>query len=501
MKFFIVPEPKKLKIINEKTFSFKAIKLSDSRLNRIAQRDFTSFFEFEESREPNIFFENDDHIRAEGYRFTVQDGIVRIWASDAAGEFYALQTLKQLLHQGKMQLPEMEIEDYPSYPYRGFMLDVGRYFYSVEDIKIFIDRMALHKLNWFHFHLTEDQGWRIEIKKYPLLTQIGSKRSHTNFNNVPHGGFYTQAEIKEIVDYCHSKYIKVMPEFDVPGHCRSAIAVYSNLTCFPRELEVATHWGVKKDVLCAGRESTYQFVFDVIDELCELFPDKLFHIGGDEVPKHRWCLCPDCQKKIKEENLANETELQEYFMNRVYDYLAKKGYEVFMWNFDDIHPKILNKNIGYTYCGGDQDGRKCIDTSTAAYYLDLPYGYISLESTCNHKIADGAIGSEAEVWTEYIPNMKKADSMIYPRMGAMCETVWSGQSSYAEFSKKLASYYSFLDLMNISYSLGNGKLNPKGLRRFLSIAVFERRQLHWEGLHNLIDDKIIEHRAKKENNT
>lgn len=495
--FKIIPEPVKITVKDGKNFPFKAIKLGENPLSKNAAEDFTSFFDFEESKEANVIFTTDEGIGQEGYTLEVKDGIITVCSSEPSGAFYALQTLKQLLLQGNMELPELIIEDLPSYSYRGLMLDAGRYFYSVSDVKLFIDRMALHKLNRLHFHLTEDQGWRVEIKKYPLLTQIGSKRSCTNFNNVPHGGFYTQEDIKEIVEYCHSKYIKVIPEFDVPGHCRSAIAAYSELACFPRELPVATHWGVKKDVLCAGRESTFDFVFDVIDELCALFPDKLFHIGGDEVPKHRWSICPECQKRISDEGLSNEEELQEYFMNRVYAHLKNKGYEVFMWNFDNLKPSILDKNIGFSLCNGEAHGRTCVDTSVNAYYFDLPYGYIPLEKVCRHEIKD-CIGSEAQVWTEYIPNMKRADAMLFPRLGAMCEAAWHGKCDYEAYLQKLDLYYSLLDKAKIGYSFGKSKLNPKGIRKILSIALFERRRLHWEGLNILIDDKIVERLAKKQ---
>lgn len=493
--FKIIPEPVKMSVANGQKFSFKAVKLSENPLGENAVSDFLSFFDFEECNEENIIFKADEGIKEEGYILEIKDGIITVFSNTPSGAFYALQTLKQLLLQADFMLPEMRIEDYPAYSYRGMMLDVGRYFYSVSDVKKFIDRMALHKLNRFHFHLTEDQGWRVEIKKYPLLTQIGSRRSNTNFNNKPHGGYYTQEEIKEIVAYCHSKYIKVIPELDVPGHCCSAIAAYSKLACFERELPVATHWGVKKDVLCAGKESTFEFVFGVLDELCELFPDKLFHIGGDEVPKHRWKLCPECQKRIKEENLKDETELQEYFMNRVYSYLKAKGFEVYMWNFDNLKPTILDKNIGFSLCSGETDGRKCVDTSTKAYYFDFPFGYISLKDVCEHRIKD-CIGAEAQVWTEYIPNLQKADTLIFPRLGAMCETAWRGKSSYEAFSQKLKSYYALLDKAKIGYSLP-ARLNPKGIRRLLSIAWFEKRCFDWEGLSILLDDKAIEHRAKR----
>ena len=224
----------------------------------------------------------------EGYCLTINKSAIIIEALKENGAFYAVQTLKQILFQCGEKIPVMTIEDFPRFSYRGFMLDVGRYFYTVEEVKKFLDLMALHKLNTFHFHLTEDQGWRIEIKKYPLLTQKGSRRSHTNFGFIPRSGFYTQEQIKEIVSYAHSKFIRVIPEFDIPGHTVSAIACYPYLSCFDRKLKVATHWGVKHDILCAGKESTYKFVFDVLDEIAELFPDGEIHIGGDEAYKMRW---------------------------------------------------------------------------------------------------------------------------------------------------------------------------------------------------------------------
>lgn len=498
--YYIIPEPKKLEILSTNKYSFTSIKFANCPLTDVAKQDFLSFYNFAESSSENVVFTLDNSIQEEGYKLIVSDGIINIYYSKPNGAFYALQTLKQLLHQNSMQLEDLLIEDYPSYSYRGFMLDVGRYFYSINDVKTIIDRMALHKMNMLHFHLTEDQGWRVEIKKYPLLTEKGSIRSHTNFNHKQHSGYYTQEEIKQIVQYCHDKYIKVMPEFDIPGHSRAAIACYKDLACFPRDLDVATHWGVKKDVLCAGKESTYKFVFDVIDELCELFPDKLFHMGGDEVPKHRWSICKDCQNKIKEQGLKDESQLQEYFMNRVYEYLDKKGYEVYMWNYDNFTPGILSDNIGFTLCGGECNGRKCIDTSSSAYYLDLPYGYVPLKNSCDHKIAEGAIGAEVQMWTEYIPDMKKSDSMMYPRMGAMVETVWAGKNSLESFSKKLDAYYSFLDLYNVNYTKGDKKVNPTGIRKLHSIAYFEKRQLTWEGLEILIDNKKVERIAKKTNN-
>ena len=285
--------------------------------------------------ERSIILKLDDSIEhEEGYTIKCENRRAFINAKTESGLFYGLQTLKQILLQTDGKIPHVEITDYPRFAYRGYMLDCGRYFYTVDEIKRIVDLMALHKLNVLHWHLTEDQGWRVEIKKYPLLTEKGSKRSHTNFNNKPHGGYYTQDDIREIVAYCHERKIKVIPEFDVPGHMVAAISCYPYLSCLDRDLEVATHWGVKHDILCAGKESSYQFVYDVLDELMDLFPDKVIHIGGDEAVKMRWKNCPHCQKAIEENGLKDEDDLQMFFMSKVNEYLESKGYSSIMWNYD-----------------------------------------------------------------------------------------------------------------------------------------------------------------------
>lgn len=447
----------------------------------------------------------------EGYFIKCENRRVFIKAKTQVGLFYGLQTLKQLILQTNGKIPYVEITDSPRFSYRGFMLDCGRYFYSVDDVKRIVDLMALHKLNVLHWHLTEDQGWRIEIKKYPLLTEKGSKRSHTNFNNKPHGGYYTQKEIKEIVAYCHERFIKVIPEFDIPGHSVAAISCYPELSCLGRKLPVATHWGVKHDVLCAGKESTYEFVYDVLDEFMELFPDKVIHIGGDEAVKMRWENCPYCQKAIKDNNLHNEDELQMLFMNKVDDYLKSKGYSSIMWNYDNNeNADILNPDIAWNVCGmGDDDalvknelkrGRKMINTFCYPYYFDFPYGWNTLKMVCDH---DGALtdddsetlGIEAQMWTEYVPNMKKLEFLTFPRLGAMAENAWAekGTTSFSTFMYKVDEYYKLLDVYNVRYAPLK-KACPSFMYKHMSSLWFKRRVLHWEGLHNFIDDA----KAKKE---
>lgn len=492
----LVPQPCKIEKISDESFALNHIAIGENCLLKKEVIDnFLSFCSLP-SGEMNIAFEVSSSFEEEEYILEIADKIM-IKSSSASGQLYALQTLKQIVFQCGNSLPYIRIQDKPKHRIRGFMLDVGRYFYPVSDVKKIIERMALHKLNFLHLHLTEDQGWRIEIEKYPLLTEVGSKRRKTNFNVKPHGGFYTKQDIKEIVDYAHAFGIKVMPEFDIPGHSVAAIACYNELTCFPRPMDVATHWGVKHDVLCVGKDSTLKFVYDVLDEFFEMFPDEYIHIGGDEVPKHRWNLCPHCQAKIKELDLKDADSLQIWFMNTVKDYCKSKGKQVFMWSWDLEDDSELDADVGFTKCGESETGsRPFIDTSTESYYIDFPYGYTSLRDSAEHKVYSGnCLGVEATLWTEYVTNMKKADFMSFPRTAALSETAWRGECSWNSISEKLDFYYSFLDKNNIGYAKANAA-NPNALRGKLGVLWFERRQLAWEGLTNLIKDKEIEQKAK-----
>lgn len=497
----LIPQPQKITYMNDGRTKISSVCLGESMLSAEAEDDFLSFCKSlglaVDEGGTKIKFTACESLGEEAYVLSADDEIT-IKAGTASGQLYALQTLKQILFQQRNAVEHVEITDYPRHKIRGFMLDSGRYFFPVRDVKTIIRRMALHKMNFLHLHLTEDQGWRVEVDKYPLLTEIGSKRRRTNFNHKAYSGFYTKNDIREIVRYAHAFCIKVMPEFDIPGHCRSALACYSYLGCFDRKLPVADHWGVKHDVLCAGKESTYQFAEDIIDEFCELFPDEYFHIGGDEVPKHRWKLCPHCQQKMKEQGLRDEEELQCYFMNRIKDYLVSKGRQVFMWSWELENVSSIDSNLGFTRCGDlDIGSRPFIDTSTDAYYIDFPYGYISLADTANHKVYDGeCLGVEATLWTEYVPDMKKGDRMSYPRIGAMCETAWNGSNSWETFSRKIQYYYSYLNKNDIGYA-DLSKASPNRVKGFVEGLLFEKRQLTWEGLRNLFDDRKVEQMAKK----
>ncbi len=299
------------------------------------------------------------------YKFSVTEGGIRIDANFDESAFHGIQTLIQLLPvntTGKKQIPVVEIYDRARFDYRGMHLDVGRHFAPVSFIKKYIDYLALHKLNTFHWHLTEDQGWRIEIKKYPKLTAVGSKRNGTiigrypgkGTDNKPYSGFYTQAQIKEVVQYAKDRFVEVIPEIEMPGHSSAAIAAYPWLSCFPNQPTVIPKnmisnksveeqtkgriklvqetWGVFDDVFCAGKDSTFKFLENVLDEVIALFPSKYVHIGGDESPKTHWKQCPACQKRMKGLNLKDEHELQSYFVQRIEKYLNSKGKTLIGWD-------------------------------------------------------------------------------------------------------------------------------------------------------------------------
>lgn len=517
----IIPKPNVLEL----NTAIKWQPYSNYIYNNTQENLFIDFNEFlkkaiiKGNRDVAITVAYDNSLNCEGYILDIDDKGVNIVGGDKQGAFYALQTLKQIIlqSQGK-EIDGVHIEDKPLYSYRAFMLDVGRYFYPVEDVKHYIDMMAVLKLNVFHWHLTEDQGWRIEINKYPLLTQKGSRRSHTNFGIIPHGGYYTQEEVKDIVDYCHQRFIKVVPEFDIPGHMIAAISCYPHLTCHERKLKVATHWGVKHDALCVGKESTYKFVYDVIDEMCELFTDGYFHIGGDEVVKMRWKNCPHCQAEIKRLELRDENDLQQVFMSNVNKYLNSKGYKTIIWNWDDIErADYLDKNIIWQFCGTTHDnmtsnqvnkGLNIIVSTCFANYLDFPYSWASLKMTYENKPElDGVkeenlnniIGIEGPLWTEYVKNKRRGDYLTFPRLIAISEIAWINpqERNYDDFLIRLSTFEKMYEIYQIN-AASVKRANPNKVEGFFTSLWFNRRIFHWQGLHNLIDDAIVARKMKKQ---
>ena len=284
----------------------------------------------------------DEAMGAEGYRLEVTEKAVRIEAYQPAGLFYGVQTLRQLLPEeieapdkqqaplGGWTVPSVTIEDKPRFPWRGMLLDCGRHFMDKEFVKRYVDLLAYHKMNRLHWHLTEDQGWRIEIKKYPKLTEVGAWREYED--GTVYGGFYTQDDVREIVAYAKSRFVTVVPEIEMPGHSVAALAAYPEFSCTGGPFEVETQWGVHKDVYCAGNDRTFKFLEDVLEEVMTLFDSPYIHIGGDECPKDRWKQCPKCQGRIKVEGLKDEHELQSYFIKRMERFLSSKGRRLIGWD-------------------------------------------------------------------------------------------------------------------------------------------------------------------------
>lgn len=432
----------------------------------------------------------------EAYELTVNSDQVKISGSTEAGVFYGIQTLRKSLPitQGvDATLPAVTIKDQPRFSYRGMMLDVSRHFFPIEFVKKYIDILALHNLNTFHWHLTEDQGWRIEIKKYPLLTEIGSKRSETvigrnsgEYDGIPYGGFYTQEEAKEIVRYAAERFITVIPEIDMPGHMQAALASYPELGCTGGPYEVWKIWGVSEDVLCAGQDQTLEFLKDVMAEIIEIFPSTYIHIGGDECPKARWKECAKCQAKIKELGLkadashSAEDRLQSYIITNVEKFLNENGRQIIGW--DEILEGGLAPNATVmswrSMAGGTQAakmGHDVVMTPTSHVYFDYYQtldtdneplgigGYVPLETVYSLEPVPSSltpeeekhiIGAQANLWTEYIPTFEHVEYMVLPRMAALAEVQWVAkeQKDYSQFLKRLSRLVKIYDLEGYNYA-------------------------------------------------
>lgn len=405
-------------------------------------------------------------LKKEAYKINISTKKIIVTGSEE-GLFYAVQSLLQLfpnqLKDQEIKLPCVTIEDEPRYSYRGLHLDVCRHFFSVDVIKDFIAQMSRYKLNNFHWHLTDDQGWRIEIKKYPKLTEVGSKRAQTLvgnkferspyfFDGNPYGGFYTQEEIKDVVKFAEEHYVNIIPEIEMPGHATAAVAAYPNLSCFPdRNYKVVEYWGVFEDIFCAGKEETFTFLEDVLTEVMTLFPSKYIHIGGDECPKTRWKECPNCQKRIKELGLKNEHELQSYLTTRIEKFLNQNGRQILGW--DEMLEGGLAPNAAVMSWRGEAGGiaaarqkHNVIMNPEQVVYLDYNQGYspnepltigrlTTVEKIYNYNPtpADSLtvdeqkyiMGVQSNLWSEYLTSPAKLNYMLYPRMFALAEIAWT----------------------------------------------------------------------------
>ena len=432
----------------------------------------------------------------EGYQLTVSADKVVINGGSEAGVFYGIQTLRKSIPAGQginVSLPAVEINDAPRFSYRGAMLDVSRHFFTVDEVKSFIDMLALHNINRFHWHLSDDQGWRIEIKCRPLLTEKSSKRKETvigrnsgKYDGIPHEGFYTQEQIKEIIAYAADQHIIIIPEIDMPGHMQGALHAYPELGCTGGPYEVWTQWGVSDDVLCAGNDEVLKFIEDVLGEVVELFPSEYIHVGGDECPKTRWKECPKCQARIKELGIKGDSKhtaeeyLQSFIINHAEKFLNSKGRQMIGWDetlegglapnatvmswrgegggieaAKQKHNVIMSPN---TYLYFDYYQTKDIDNEPLAIggYLPLEnvYNYEPMPKSLTPEEQKYIIGVQANLWVEYIATLAHVQYMELPRMAALSEIQWSAadKKDYENFLSRLPQLTSLYDVKNYNYA-------------------------------------------------
>lgn len=408
---------------------------------------------------PKIIRTIDSSLDTEEYKIDVKDGAVNVVSGSEEGLFRADQTIDQILAQcPEGEVPLMEIKDKPEFAWRGAHFDCCRHFFTIEEVKRFIDIAALHKLNVFHWHLTDDQGWRAEIKAYPRLTQVGAYRGTPHY-----GSYYTQDDMREIVMYAAQRHITVVPEIEMPGHALAALAAYPEYGCRGEGYAVTEEWGVFEDVFCIGNPKTIEFLKDVLNEICDIFPSQYIHIGGDEAPRKNWKTCPKCQALLKKEGMTSEAELQSYLVREIEAFLSSKGRKLIGW--DEILEGGVSRSATVMSWRGPAGGVKAAklgnDAIMSPYtccYLDYyqtsnpkkyePKGtvyhtYLPLRKCYSLNPTDGLdkeqaahiIGVQANTWCEHIDNFDHVEHMVLPRLAAIAETAWNpdGKTSYDEF--------------------------------------------------------------------
>ena len=471
-------------IITESNFNSAATLFK----NAIKKLDLTS----KKTTKNRINFSLNEKLNEEEYILKINTDQINIEASTETGAIFGFQSLYQLMNlnlkNGVVKLQNQVIKDSPRFKYRGMHLDVGRHMYPVAFIKKYIDGLAMLKFNNFHWHLTEDQGWRIEIEKYPELNNIGSYRDSTlighytdkpwQFDKTRYGGYYTKKEIKEVVRYAQERGINVIPEIEMPGHSQAAVSSYPEFGCTGEQVGVAPLWGVFKEIYCSKNE-TFDFLEDIIDEVVELFPGKYIHIGGDEAPKTNWKACGNCQNVINREELKDEHELQSYFITRMEKYINSKGKQIIGW--DEILEGGLAPNATVMSWRGVSGGieaakmnHEVIMTPNATCYLDHYQakdtaneplaigGYTPIEEIYNYEpipneldksLHKYIIGAQGNVWTEYMKTSDHVEYMVFPRIFALSEVVWAkDKPSFNDFENKVIDMYPILDKMDINYS-------------------------------------------------
>ncbi len=434
----------------------------------------------------------------EAYELTVTPEAININGASPAGTFYGIQTLRKSIPAAgdlKVLFPAATITDAPRFAYRGAHFDTARHFFSADSLKMLVDMLAMHNINRFHWHITDDQGWRIEIDKYPELVAKGSMRANTvvgpnteEYDSVPHGGYYTKDQVRDIVKYAADRHITIIPEIDMPGHMQAALAAYPSLGCTGGPYEVWRRWGISDDVLCAGNDSVYTFVNDVLDEVIDLFPGEYVHLGGDECPKTRWEKCAKCQARIKalglktDKHSTAEQKLQSEFMTRAAEHLASKGRKMIGW--DEIMEGGLTPGAVIMSWRGEKGGRAAAEAGHDAIMTPFQYLYFDFvqspdreaeppaatwgePSTVEHvysyepvpaeftpEQAAHILGAQANTWTEYIPTMRYAQYMMLPRLAALSEVQWRdpAKKDYQDFLRRLPQLVNLYDVNGYNYA-------------------------------------------------
>lgn len=418
--------------------------------NHIALQSGVYRFENRQAVQPQEL--DDQTLGEEAYRLQVTAAGVSSYASGAQGFFYARQTLAQMLDTAQGELPCCVIEDAPRFGYRGFMLDCVRHFFPVSDLKKMIAACAKLKMNRFHWHLTDDQGWRLQIDRYPALTERASMRPYSDFGRYseqePHGGYYTKEQVREVLDFCKERFIEVIPEVEMPGHASAILSVMPELSCDGKQVAIKTRGGVFHDTVCIGNPQTKEVLCHILDEVIALFPGDTIHLGGDEAPKTHWKTCPKCQALMQKEHLANESELQCFFTNQMADYLKQHGKKAVVWN-DALRGGRLHPDITVQYWIGDGDapvqhvnrGGQMVMSNYYHYYLDYSYGQTPLAKTYRFEpVPEGlqpgrvknVIGVEAPIWAEYVWDLNKMAFQCFPRMLAVAESGWTAPAQKDE---------------------------------------------------------------------
>lgn len=451
--------------------------------------DYTSSNQFKGSKNnAAITLTHDSKLSDEAYEVLVNEKGIQLKAGYNKGMFYAMQTLLQMVNStSNLTFRYVHIQDQPTLKWRGMHLDVSRHFFSVQEVKSYIDYLAMYKLNVFHWHLTDDQGWRMEIKRFPNLTHVGAWRngsmvgrySDHRFDSIRYGGFYTQQEIKEVVAYATERHVNVVPEIEMPGHALAALTAYPQYSCTGGPFAVSQMWGVFDDVFCAGNDSTFLFLQAILDEVMELFPSNIIHIGGDECPKTRWKVCGKCQSRIQQLGLKNEHELQSYFIQRIEKYLNSKGRKIIGW--DEILEGGLAPNAAVMSWRGREGGiaaaqlkHDAVMTPGKPCYFDHyqnpettiepiaigglntlqdVYTYIPIPEELSEEERTYILGAQANVWTEYMTSFSQVQYMALPRMAALSETLWSNSTpkDYTQFIQRLTVQVKQLDRLNVNY--------------------------------------------------